>query len=105
MPPSGRLREKGSPASGAAITLSAVIAPATVSEKTETQSSVRQAGTTPAVEIRPRLGPRPPQPGTRSTRYELAADGMDGNAIGGGAADNPRRELVEIGLADDDGAG
>src|SRR5262249_3980131 len=56
MPPSGRLREKGSPASGAAITLSAVIASSTVSEKTETQSSVRQAGTTPAVEIRPRLG-------------------------------------------------
>ena len=35
------------------------MASSTVSAKTETQSSVRQAGTTPAVETRPRLGLSP----------------------------------------------
>ena len=35
---------------------SAVQASSTVSANTDTQSSVRQAGTTPAVETRPRLG-------------------------------------------------
>ena len=35
------------------------MASSTVSENIDTQSSVRQAGTTPAVEIRPRLGLRP----------------------------------------------
>ena len=37
----------------------AVQASSTVSAKTETQSSVRQAGTTPLVEISPRLGFKP----------------------------------------------
>ena len=53
---SGRLRENGSAPSGPAIAASAAVASSTVSEKTDTQSSVRQAGTTPAVEISPRLG-------------------------------------------------
>ena len=35
------------------------MASSTVSENTEMQSSVRQAGTTPALEISPRLGFRP----------------------------------------------
>ena len=40
----------------AGIAPSAVIASSTVSENTEMQSSVRQAGTRPALEISPRLG-------------------------------------------------
>ena len=39
--------------------LSAIIASSVVSAKTDTQSNVRQAGTTPAVEINPRLGFNP----------------------------------------------
>src|SRR6202165_5366996 len=53
---SGRLREYGSAPSGPAIAFSAIIASSTVSDNTDTQSSVRHAGTTPAVEISPRLG-------------------------------------------------
>ena len=56
---SGRAREYGSALSGTPITLSAVIASSTVSAKTETQSSERQAGTTPAVDTKPRLGFNP----------------------------------------------
>src|SRR6185369_911931 len=41
------------------MTPSAAQASSTVTATTETQSSVRQAGTTPAVETRPRLGLRP----------------------------------------------
>src|SRR5439155_21827121 len=54
--PSGRLRENGSAPSAPAITEGAAMASSTVSENTEMQSSVRQAGTTPAVVISPRLG-------------------------------------------------
>src|SRR5262249_36033775 len=57
--PSGRSREYGSARSGPAITWSAVQASSTVSAKTDTQSRVRQAGTTPAVETAPRLGFKP----------------------------------------------
>src|SRR6266849_5983438 len=57
--PSGRGREYGSAASAPAKTASAVHASSVVSANTETQSSVRQAGTTPAVETKPRLGLRP----------------------------------------------
>ena len=56
MAASGRLRENGSAPSGPAIAASAVMASSTVSENTEMQSSVRHAGTRPAVEISPRLG-------------------------------------------------
>ena len=45
--------------SGPAMTAKAAHASSTVSAKTEMQSSVRQAGTTPAVEIAPRLGFKP----------------------------------------------
>ncbi len=38
------------------MTFNVATASSTVSENTETQSSVRQAGTTPKVETRPRLG-------------------------------------------------
>src|SRR5258705_12528408 len=41
------------------MTESARVASSTVSANTDTQSSVRQAGTTPLVEIMPRLGFRP----------------------------------------------
>jgi hypothetical protein len=53
---SWRSRENGSAGSAPAIAFNAVIASSTVSAKIETQSSMRQAGTTPAVEINPRLG-------------------------------------------------
>src|SRR5437764_5299238 len=59
MSASGRLRENGSAPSGPAIALSAIIASSVVSANTDTQSSVRHAGTTPAVEINPRLGFNP----------------------------------------------
>src|SRR5215468_8932332 len=52
-------REYGSAASGPAMAASAANASSTVSASTETQSRVRQAGTTPAVETRPRLGFKP----------------------------------------------
>ena len=39
--------------------LSIAVASSTVSANTETQSSVRQAGTTPAFETKPRLGFKP----------------------------------------------
>ncbi|MGY4457108.1 hypothetical protein ACVWYI_001068 [Bradyrhizobium sp. LB13.1] len=54
--PSRRSRENGSAWSGPVITESANAASSTVSANTEMQSSVRQAGTRPAVEIMPRLG-------------------------------------------------
>src|SRR5690349_18561113 len=57
--PAGRDREYGSALSGPAMAASAVQASSVVSANTETQSSVRQAGTTPAVETRPRLGFKP----------------------------------------------
>src|SRR4029078_9288842 len=53
------LRENGSALSAPAITESADMASSTVSENTEMQSSVRQAGPTPALEVRPRLGFNP----------------------------------------------
>ena len=133
--PSGRSRENGSAPSAPAIAASAVIASSTVSENTEMQSSVRQAGTRPALEISPRLGfsptmllsiagtrPRTRRIGaerqrhqaggnrdrrsrTRSARNQIGADRIDGDAVGRTDADEAGRELVEIGLADDDRAG
>src|SRR5215471_14231252 len=52
-------REYASAASGPAMAASAANASSVVSAMSETQSSVRQAGTTPAVETRPRLGLSP----------------------------------------------
>src|SRR5215469_10498528 len=57
--PSGNDREYGSLRSGPAMTASTVAASSVVSAKIEMQSSERQAGTTPVVETRPRLGLRP----------------------------------------------
>src|SRR4051794_14421378 len=57
--PSGRAREYESAASGPAITASASQASSVVSANTETQSSERQAGTTPAVDTSPSEGLRP----------------------------------------------
>ncbi len=135
MSASGRSRENGSDASGPVITPSAVTASSVVSANTETQSSVRHAGTMPAFEIMPRLGFSPtmllsmagtrPEPAvsvpsasgtspaeTATADPELDPPGMrslqhriDGNAIGRADADEAGGELVEIGLADDDGAG
>ena len=106
-----------------------------MSENTDTQSSVRQAGTRPAVEISPRLGFSPTMllsiagtrplpavsvPSASGTRpadtataepeleppgIEIAAQRILGNAVGRAHADEAGGELVEIGLADDDGAG
>src|SRR6202051_1962912 len=59
MSDSGGLREYGLATSGPALAFSAVMASSTVSANTDTQSSVRQAGTTPAVETSPRLGFKP----------------------------------------------
>ena len=114
---------------------SAVQASSTVSANTETQSSVRQAGTTPKVETRPRLGLSPtillkpagtrPEPavsvpsasgtrpaadrdgraGARSARNEIGIEWVARHAIGRTHADQAGGELIEIGLADDDGAG
>src|SRR5205807_10063055 len=57
--PSGCSREYGSAPSGPAMAASAANASSTVSACTETQSSVRQAGTTPAFETSPRLDLNP----------------------------------------------
>ena len=56
------------------------------------------SGTSPAATAtaEPELDP----PGMRSPSHRVA-----GNAIGRAHADEPGRELVEVGLADDDGAG
>ena len=42
---------------------------------------------------------------TRPARNQIGADRIDGDAVGRADADQTGRELVEIGLADDDGAG
>ena len=42
---------------------------------------------------------------TRPARNQIGADRIDGDAVGRADADQAGRELVEIGLADDDGAG
>ena len=111
------------------------MASSTVSENTDTQSSVRQAGTTPGGRDQPkaRLQPddvvehrghaagacgigaqrqrhqsgryRDRRTRTRSARNQIAAHRIVGNAIGRTHADQAGRELVEIGLADDDRAG
>ena len=105
------------------------------SANTDTQSSVRQAGTTPWVEIRPRLGFSPtillrpagtrPEPAvsvpsasgtspaaTATAEPELDPPGISSaieqiprHAIGRAHADQAGGELVEIGLADDERAG
>ncbi|KAH2820819.1 hypothetical protein KXV85_003025, partial [Aspergillus fumigatus] len=45
------------------------------------------------------------RPRARSARNEIGTYRIDGNAVGRADADEPGGELVEIGLADDDGAG
>ena len=111
------------------------MASSTVSAKTETQSSVRQAGTTPAVETRPRLGFNPtmlakpagtrPDPavsvpsesgvnpaadrergaGARSAGNELRIEQIAADAVRRAHADQAGRELIEIGLAENERAG
>src|SRR5215469_15956466 len=72
-PPTEIMRENGSLASYPPMAASAVQASSTVSEKIETQSSVRHAGTTPVVETSPRLGLRPTTlPSAAGTRPEPA---------------------------------
>ncbi len=83
--------------SGPAIAANAVQASSTVSANTEMQSSVRHAGTTPAVETAPRLGfrptmlPRPagmrPEPAVSVPSAERHQSGRDRDA--GPAADPP----------------
>src|SRR5262249_5577171 len=57
--PSRRGREDAAAGAGPAMAARAANASSTVSARTDTQPSVRQAGTTPAVETSPRLGFKP----------------------------------------------
>ena len=111
------------------------MASSTVSAKTETQSSVRQAGTTPAVETRPRLGFSPTmllnsgrhaarargvgaerqrrnagadrqrRAGARSAGDELGVEQIAADAVRRAHADEAGGELIEIGLAENERAG
>jgi len=59
---SGAVRDQGSSGSGPASTSSTVSASATEELNTDTQSSERQAATTPLVETSPRVGLSPTMP-------------------------------------------
>ena len=122
-------------AGGSAATFSTASASAHESANTDTQSSDRQAGTTPSVLNRPGVGFRPtmllkpagtrPEPAvsvpsakltrpggdgdrrarTRAARNERRIERVARHAVGRAHADQAGGELVEVGLADDDGAG
>ena len=128
-------RERGviSAVSGDEITANVAMASSTVSAKSDTQSSVRQAGTTPAVDTRPRLGFSPtilqkpagtrPEPavsvrerrkagrngergaGTRSSRNELRIEQVATDAVGRAHADQAGCKLIEIGFAENERPG
>ncbi len=134
--PSGiRAREGDRRRRSRAICQNAAQASSTVSAKTETQSSVRQAGTTPASDTAPSVGFSPtmlfrpagtrPEPavsvpsangtipardrdgraGAGAAGHEVGAKRVARHAVGRAHADEPGGELVEIGLADDERAG
>ena len=86
--------------SGPAIAVNAVQASSTVSANTEMQSSVRQAGTAPAVETMPRLGFRPtilPRPA--GTRPEPAVSVPSANGTSPAATATPEPELEPPGMS------
>src|SRR5882672_8735468 len=92
--PAGRSRVYGSAISGPAIAANAAHASSTVSAKTDTQSSVRQAGTTPAVDSMPRLGFRPTVlPSPAGTRPEPAVSVPSANGTSPAATATPEPEL------------
>ena len=137
-PPRGPLPSRvasGSAPSGPAITATARAASGTDRANTVTQSSDRQAGTTPVHGMRPRVGLRPTMPlraaGTRpepavsvprarSTRPSATATAdpeleppeirvgiprVTDRAVRAAGADEAGRELVEVGLAEHDRPG
>src|ERR1044071_7016702 len=83
-----------------AIALNAAQASSTVSAKTETQSSVRQAGTTPAVETAPRLGFSPTMlPRPAGIRPEPAVSVPSENGTRPAATAIPEPELDPPGMS------
>src|SRR4051812_29300957 len=96
----GRSRVKGSAISGPAITANAAQASSTVRANTEGQSSVRQAGTRPAVESAPRLGLSPTiLPSPAGTRPEPAVSVPSANGTRPAATATPEPELDPPGMS------
>src|SRR3954468_17018707 len=86
--------------SGPAATANADHASSTVSAKTEGQSSVRQAGTKPAVEIAPRLGLSPTMLlSPAGTRPEPAVSVPSANGTRPAATATPEPELDPPGMS------
>jgi hypothetical protein len=82
------------------MTCNAANASSTVSANTDTQSSVRQAGTTPAVEMRPRLGLRPTMLlNAAGTRPEPAVSVPSANGTSPAATATPEPELDPPGMS------
>ena len=133
--PSGRSREYGSAGSRPAMAATTIQASPTSLASTDTQSSERQAGTTPLVETRPGVGFSPTRPhnpaGTRpdpavsvpsangtnpaatataeprgrSTRHSTRRPRVARHRMRRAGAVQPGGELVEVGLPDRDRAG
>ena len=133
--PKAKLRDHGSAASCTAATCITRQASSAVAAKIETQSSDWQAGTTPRTDSAPREGFSPtmllsaagtrPEPavsvpsakvtrparhrdaraGRRAAGHQRRVAGVARHRIGRAHADQPGGELVEVGLADEDGAG
>ena len=83
-----------------AITANAAHASSTVSAKTETQSSVRHAGTTPAVETTPRLGFSPTMlPSAAGTRPDPAVSVPSENGTSPAATATAEPELDPPGMS------
>ncbi len=79
---------------------SAVIASSTVSANTDTQSSVRQAGTTPQVEIMPRLGFSPTMLlSAAGTRPDPAVSVPSASGTSPAATATPEPELDPPGMS------
>src|SRR5207248_997801 len=86
--------------SGPVIAVNALHASSTVRANTDTQSSVRQAGTTPAVETAPRLGFSPTiLPSAAGTRPEPAVSLPSANGTRPAATATPEPELEPPGMS------
>ena len=86
--------------SGPAIAVKAAQASSTVSANTEMQSSVRQAGTAPAVETMPRLGFRPTiLPSPAGMRPEPAVSVPSANGTSPAATATPEPLLEPPGMS------
>src|SRR2546423_12229000 len=98
--PSGRLRVYGSATSGPAIAVNAAQASSTASANTDTQSSVRHAGTVPALETIPRLGFSPTMlPSAAGTRPEPAVSVPSANGTSPAATATAEPELDPPGMS------